>query len=401
MSVPFVHLRLIFLLLIVCGFTSAETVPKGNPTRNPALIYWQAMSLMSALSSEENTLLLDAASGKLPTHKDAIKQLLTRNETSLRLLRRATIEPTQCDWGTLFEDGPYAVMPHINGMQQLSRLALAKAEISFAEGNNSDALEWILRAHRAARHTAAGDMLVSAVVQFGIEAQCLTATGRHLLALTEQERAVHLKALKELPPLQTVAQAFGGELHYVDWAEQEFRGVKEATEAAFLMQQLKVQGAAYSTNENTPAPPETEEMRKIKGEFMQKGLPIMMKETREYYMRAQEACKKPWKVGYAELEALRMEIHDHGNYIIQQIYPSVTASRERELRLETERTMLIAALSVGTELRDGPLSGFNDAVNQNPLLVKKTQEGWVIQMIPNSENGIPIARKVPMLKLGK
>jgi hypothetical protein len=244
-------------------------------------------------------------------------------------------------------------------------------------------------------------MLVSAVVQFGIEAQCLTATGRHLLALTEQERAVHLKALKELPPLQTVAQAFGGELHYVDWAEQEFRGVKEATEAAFLMQQLKVQGAANSTNENTPALPDTEEMRKIKGEFMQKALPIMMKETREYYMRAQEACKKPWKVGYAELEALRMEIHDRGNYIIQQIYPSVTASRERELRLETERTMLIAALSVGTELRDGPLSGFNDAVNQNPLLVKKTQEGWVIQMIPNSENGVPIALKVPMLKLGK
>ena len=401
MSVPFAYFRLIFPFLMVCDFTSAEISPAGNTTRNPALIYWQAMSLMSALSLEQNTLLLGAASGKLPTDNDSIQQLLTRNETSLRLLKRAAIETTQCDWGTLFEDGPYAVMPHINGMQQLSRLALAKAEMLFNEGNNSVALEWILRAHRVARHTAAGNMLVSAVVQFGIEAQCLTATGRHLLALTEQEKALHLEALKDLPPLQSVAQAFGGELHYVDWAEQEFRGVKEATEAAFLMQQLKVQGAANSTNENTPALPDTEEMRKIKGEFMQKALPIMMKETREYYMRAQEACKKPWKVGYAELEALRMEIHDRGNYIIQQIYPSVTASRERELRLETERTMLIAALSVGTELRDGPLSGFNDAVNQNPLLVKKTQEGWVIQMIPNSENGVPIALKVPMLKLGK
>jgi len=401
MSVPFVHLRLIFLLLIVCGFTSAETVTRGNPTRNPALIYWQAMSLMSALSSEQNTLLLDAASGKLPTDKDAIQQLLTRNETSLRLLGRATIEPTQCDWGTLFEDGPYAVMPHINGMQQLSRLALAKAEISFAEGNNSAALEWILRAHRAARHTAAGDMLVSAVVQFGIEAQCLTATGRHLLALTEQEKALHLKALKDLPPLQTVAQAFSGELHYVDWAEEEFRGAQEATEAVLLMQKLKMHGVANSTDENAPTQPETEEIRKIKGEFMQKALPIMMKETREYYMRAQSACKKPWKVGYAELEALRLEIRDHGNFVIQQIYPSVTASRERELRLETQRTMLIAALSKGIALKEGPLNEFNDALNQNPLLVKKTPEGWVIEMTPSSENGIPMARKVPILKLGK
>jgi len=269
----------------------------------------------------------------------------------------------------------------------------------FAEGNNRDALEWILTAQKAARHTALGDMLVSALVQFGIEAQCLAVTGRHLLALSEPERAEHLKSLKGLSPLRTVAQAFGGELHYVDWAEQEFQGAKEATAAAELMQKLKAQQASGSMNENSPTPPETEEVKKIREEFMQKALPIMMSETREYYKRAQAACSKSWNLGYAELEAIHSEIQDHGNYIIRQIYPSVTASRERELRLETERTMLMAALTMGSSFKEGPLDNFKDELNHLPLLVVKTKEGWEIQVMPSPANSAPMARKAPILRI--
>src|SRR4051812_33334243 len=100
---------------------AVEADDKTSATVNPALIYWQAAALLPKISDEQAQELRDFASGKRPV--DAQKLEALKLEGAERLMSKAAASSAPCDWGSLQEDGPEMVLPHLAKMREMANIA--------------------------------------------------------------------------------------------------------------------------------------------------------------------------------------------------------------------------------------------------------------------------------------
>jgi hypothetical protein len=366
---PFVG-ALSFMLLASCART-AEPVLQ----RNPALVYWQASARLPVIGDKDIKLVADILADRKSTDDPAAARLLANCEAPLHLFRRASDSKVRCDWGLMLEDGPLTVLPHTSKMQMLNRLALCEAKRLFAANDNVHALEWIIAVRKAARHIAVDDLLVCTLTQFAMESQAIALTAAHVNALTEIQRKTHLHEIGQLPPLRTVAQSMTGEMVYLDWAEREFTHLDGA-------HQPKPKPQEAVAGEESPVVVGDADMKMLYEQLMNGSAHEMIEEARGYLRLAAAACEMPWKKGKEELARVEALINEKGNALARMMSPQLGTSRERELRLATESTMLRAALERGDNLVPGPLEGYTDALVGMPLVVNSAPQGVVITTSP-------------------
>ncbi len=373
-SAPIMKLLISCIALLLAQPASAAEPPSK---RNPALIYWQALALMPELGNEQAKLMADVISGNRRTDEPAVAALFKDANRALKLFHRAAHTAGDCEWGLILEDGPFMVMPHTAKLPMLLRLALCRAQQHFAAGNNDEALDWIITVRKAARHAAAGDLLIPVLIQFTAESQANVVTAGHLLALSPEQRAVHAKTLKSLPPLRSVAQAALAEMNFVDWVECDFNRLGET---------LKTDDLKKITPKNPTSEEQAEsiggtldpDMKALSDQLTRSTVHQLTDQARSYYTLASRACTKPWKDGNAELDQITATIKAGDNMLARIIFPNFIASRERELRLVMESTMLQVALVFGADLISTPMKDYRDGFDDHPFVVHRDGESFII-----------------------
>jgi hypothetical protein len=341
------------------------------PPINPALTYWQSAAEMPEMKGEKADLLRDMTSGKKPFDAVKSKEIVSESETALKLFARAANSPAPCDWGLPLEDGPEMALPHVSKMMQLSRLAILKADSLFAEGRNSEGIQWLLAVHRAARHAGAGDLLISALVQFAIDTSAARAGALHCLGWDEATRKIYADGLKALPPLHSLQDAVRGEVIFVDWVEHRLLSTDPKL-------RRKLQNILVDANQSHEPKSELEaDAKRMEEEFNPENGPKHVAEIRDFYRRAQVALGKPWKESQTELQALAKEAQG-GNILMKLTFPAFEGLNAKGFEIATLRTMLDAALQYGPKLDAAAAANYKDAFEVEPLELKKAEDGSLI-----------------------
>lgn len=336
----------------------------SHPPINPALLYWQAASELPQLTTEQATELADIASGKIPLDSAKAKQLLESHVT-LRLLQKAANSTATCDWGMATEDGPATILPHLAKMRQMSSLAIVQAEARFAEGKVKEGIDWLLVAHRMARHAGSGDLLICYLVQNAMDAGVIRAAARHCLGWDVETRRSYATALQALPPLHTVQAAFHGEGIFVDWVE------RHATAGG--KPDAELQAALAS------AQPGSKESKEASAALLAPdATPAAMAAWRDLQRRIETASGKPWPQAQTELQALEDEANHSPHTMLHYTLPSTKNVAEKACIAATLQTMLNAALEHGSQLTKALAATYHDSLEGEPLQLKTEASGTLI-----------------------
>jgi hypothetical protein len=331
-----------------------------HPPINPALLYWQAAALLPNLTDDQaKDLRAMAAGGPLDAAK--IKDLLAA-KSSLHLLQKAANSTAPCEWGFPTEDGPEMALPQISKMVELANVAIVEAETSFADGKTREGMDWLIIAHRMARHAGAGDLLISNLVQFAIETNALRAAARHCLNWDEQTRLAYASMLEALPPLHSTQKAFVTEQMFIDWVDHKFQAGGKA-ELERLMQEwqdrppdnkMKPEGkAALSANLEPTA------------------FQASLAEWRSIHSRVTTAVGSPWTQAQSELQKLKDEVAHSSYFLVRITMPQVVSAAEKQYAIATMHTMLGAALEHGSQLDEATAASYHDAFAGDPLQLQK------------------------------
>jgi len=374
------------LILTLAAFAFAPVLrAEGTkyPPINPALLYWQAAAELPQLTEDQARDLSEMASGKLPFDAEKAGQLLTP-KGSLRLAEKAANSTASCDWGLPLEDGPGTSLPHLAKIRQLAGLAIINAETLFAKGKVKEGVEWLMVAHRIARHAGAGDLLISFLVQNAIETNAVRAAARHCLSWDDGTRQAYAAALQTLPPLRTVQESFHGEQVLIDWVERRaLPSAQSQHEIEELMQALTIE---------KPADKEAMIAQLAPG-----ALPATLTEWRDLQSRLEAALGKPWAQGQPEIKALTDEAVHSPRYLIRNYIPTVTSVSENAFILATLHTMLQAALQHGSQLDEAAAGAYRDALEGEPLRLQKGENGTLTLLAARQH---PVGKNLS-LQLGK
>jgi len=339
------------------------------PPINPALTYWQSAAVMPDLKGEKSALLNDAIYGKKPIDDVKVKELLSESEQSLTEFARAAASPASCDWGLAFQDGPEMILPHLSKMRELSLLAILKADALFSEGRTKEGIEWLLLTERAARHSGAGDLLISVLVQDSIESTIIYSAGKHCLDWDDVTRKRFVDELKALPPEHNFRDALRHESVFIDWVERQIQSTDPNV-------RRKLEDMIFRPDlwKDKPEPEREAEAKLIREQLTPGNGRKYVAELRDLNQRTQAAMDKPWKESQLEIEAITKEARQ-GNALLKIAYPSFESVNIKRLQIATLRTMLDAALQYGPKLDEAAAGSFKDAFDGEPLLLKKADDG--------------------------
>lgn len=351
---------------------------------NPALLYWQAASQLPQLSEDQATQLNDLAGGRQPFDASKAKDLLNA-PNALRLIRKAAESTVDCDWGLPMEDGPMMLMPHLAKIREMSSLAIVQAESLFAQGKVKAGTEWLLTAHRMARHSGVGDILISNLVQFAIETNALRAAARHCLDWDEATRRSYAAELKSLPPMHSTRAAYRGERIFADWVEKRFS-------QPGLTQEAIKELAKDIVGDNKP-----EDKSTIISELSMGNIHKVMEELRAFEDRRDVLLSKSWKQGTPELAALAEEIGHSQYLLVRSTLPSVISVPEKQYVVATLQHMLEAALQYGRQLDEKAAATYHDEFEGEPLRLKKSEDGTLTLIAAHQQ---PAGKDIS-LRLGK
>ena len=355
-----------------------EEALKKTLAENPALLYWQAIALLPEIRQSDIKIINEALLSKAKAHEEQTRDLLTRTRKSLERFARAAEFAAPCVWGTTFEDGPSAPLPHLPQLQLLCRLALVKSASLFAENEPGQALQWIVRAHHAVRHLGVDPVLPSFLMQHGLEQQTLRLTALHVLSLDDALRERHRKSLRELPSLSRLPEALESERALAEWLQRMIIGLEHSpgNEKQFLESAealLKAQAQSTSTES-------AQALATAAAKDTLHSLEEWKRATEQLHAMHEaliSAVKKPWPQFEADLLKIRTDFADASPTLLAML-PTVTGSMRKELETQTLHDMLFIALEKGDSLAEGDLPDSKDAFLGLPMSVKKEGDDFVI-----------------------
>lgn len=353
------------------------------PPINPALLYWQVAAQLPQLTEDQAKELGAMAMGKTPFDAARAAQL-PLDASSLRFVRQAADSTAPCDWGLPLEEGPAMPLPHVAKLQQISSLVIVKAESAFAQGKVQEGLDWLVVAHRMARHAGAGDMLISYLVQNAIETNAIRAAGRHCLGWDTETRHAYAATLQGLAPLHTAQDALRSERIFVDWVERHFNaGGKSAAEIRSIITSLTAEKAAESKD--------------VEAQFAPGAMAAALTEWRGLQNRLEAAFGKPWTEGQSEITTLTDEAAHSSHLLPRLAFPATTGVFEKSFSVATLHTMLEAALEYGPKLDEAAAANYRDSLEGEPLRLKKGDNGTLTLVAAhphpaNKEISLPLGK---------
>lgn len=387
------HVWTVLLLLVaggmatVWGATSPDLAALRRREPNPALIYWQAIALLPDLTKAEWQMPLDVSGGRIAPDAKEVQTLLEKVQPSLQRFRRAAFSETVCDWGVTLDDGPYAVMPHLSKMQFMCRLAALQAEHLFVKSKPEEALQWLLAAHRSARHVGEGKMLAMVLEEYILEAHVLRATARHVKRLDANQRIGHRHQLDLLPGLHLVSEALQGEQLVAEWLHRMLLGLENAPNLeeaiAGLLQsardETETAGGSGAADATARGVGDDRELSRQEIQQLLQQWQVQREVISKGFARLREVCDLPWEKAIPEIKKL---VSDPALSFpaAQNTAMLIENHLRKRLETETQQRMLKAALMLGPELQPGLVDGWKDCFFNEPLMVRKEKDVLIMTM---------------------
>lgn len=360
---------------------------------NPALLYWQAWALLPELRAGQFKVISGVLDGSVRGDDESVRTLLATVGKGLDRFARAARGTQPCVWGTTFDEGPFAPIPHLTKVQLMCRLALVKAEAHYAAEELEEAWKWTRHAHAAARHLSAEPLLITVIAQHAVEQQALRLTARHVLGMEVEWATQVAESMRSLAPLHEVREALTRENAVADWMRLMVLNLQgrlgdEKTHVEEIEAYLRAQmeGGDKARTEDA--------RRSLEAVADWKKLATQAKDLQQ---KTVAASALPW-VGYrAAMEEVRASLQG-ANPALSGSLPAFEGAMYKQFETATLRTMLLAVLQPPEDgHEDGEMPGFKDAFEGKPLLLKKEAEAWTITSASAGASG----GKVVMLRLSR
>ena len=356
---------------------------------NPALLYWQASALLPELKLPQTKLMTDVLEGRLPASDPSVAAFLAGTRRGLDRFARAARGKQPCVWGTTIDEGPFAPMPHLSMMQQMCRLALVQAEVYYAAGDLEAAWQWTKHVHAAARHVGADPLLITAIIQFGIEQQALRLSAKYALRMDVDHGDDIVRALKAMPPLRTVREALTGEHAMAEWTRLMVLGIQNSPESEKAMLEM-AQTTLNAQSEDSSAAKSLAAKQALAsvGEWKE-----LTEQGRALQARVEAASTKSWTEYQADLQQIHASLAS-ASPSLKNTLPAFEGAMRKQFETRTLQNMLFAVLQPPADgHEDGEMKRFTDAFEGKPLILNRSKEPWIISMQGNV-NGKPLELQV-------
>lgn len=319
--------------LIAWGLVCATPMPAAQTDAaqgNAALSYWQAFAVMPELTDEQDEMLKN---GNQVSLDDSVAELVAKCENALELLHRGARMP-QCTWGTVLEDGPAVLLPHLSKARQLGRVAGLRARYRFHNDDQQGAVEDVVATLVLARRTGGEALLISVLVQFAIEEIAVQAIAPQLLDLSEAQLSQFAAQLSTLPPRTTIGQGIESERKWIlGWMRRKFVSSNSAEEREEALRDL--------LGDNHP------ELSKAR-EYLNDTDTVEkhLDEVGKYYDEMQRILKLPGTELPAAWNDLEGRIKQEPNGLVQLLLPAIGSAQRAEQTALARLAMLETAMAI-------------------------------------------------------
>ncbi len=189
-----------------------EMIPEPVPDdQNAAMLYQEVFQVsfdrdkpqpkrvqaFGAIPPDEYKLLLDGRGYDEQFDFNLAREVFARPEVIdvLNTIEQASLRP-QCAWPIHWEDGFYALFPHLAQHREAARLMAMRARLSAEGGDVDDALRWVGVSLRMSRHVMQEPTLISQLVALAIQSIAMRAAQQSLdTAAPSPEAAARLTDL--------------------------------------------------------------------------------------------------------------------------------------------------------------------------------------------------------------
>lgn len=174
------------LLLLLVPFTCL-----AQTSINAAAVYWPVLSNVTAWSAQHGGVLVSNA-----TAQDQASAYAALQPELARLQTAQTA--TGVDWGTKFDDGIAAILPHVGPAMKTQKAAIWAAGYAFSN-RLAEAVDWAAEGIRVARNVGENGTILDLLVQIGGEKKMLDLLRANAGSLSPAQRALLLDGLARMP----------------------------------------------------------------------------------------------------------------------------------------------------------------------------------------------------------
>lgn len=255
------------VLVLSAGLACVATAPASNASaasamveqpinfvkpedRNAAIRYWQHLGTLDPETTEKlRNIDWDAIGDSLDP--DVIPEWLAEEQGSGRIVMKSglqvcadglvdTSKMQRCNFETAYENGIFALIPHLSPMRNGARLLRASSRVSMVAGEPEQAAEYVASIVRMAHHASEEPILIGALVGIAMsntaldETESLLRTGE----LTPEAKNIILRTLDSLPkddPMNARAAIAGERDIFLPWIDRVADDGKTLKEVASMI----------------------------------------------------------------------------------------------------------------------------------------------------------------------
>jgi len=216
-------------LLVLTGALSGARGEDFRTDINPALLYYRAILLAPEPISAADQDYLASKEGKEKKLPERFGKIVAGYDNQFRLVRQAAHATVPCDWGLDFSDGPNLMLPHLARLKAISQAAQLRAVWDLQQGRPDDARDDLLASFVMSRNAANDALLISALVQFAMEALDYATIANHFYEFSPGTLQQLEDGFDAAPARHTMAACVPTEMAaFYDWQTNKIRELQRA-----------------------------------------------------------------------------------------------------------------------------------------------------------------------------
>lgn len=360
-------LAAVLATLVSLASAGADSGPGLRSDINPALLYWQAMSVLPDRADQDHLFTNEWRGRTLDTK---FETQIAGYDNAFKILRQASRQTVPCDWGYDLTQGPELLLPGLAKAKLLAQSARLRVQWHLEHQRPDDAREDLLAAFVLGRQVSKDGILISALVQVAIENIVVSGIAENWFRFTPETLRQILDGMAAAPARGTIKDCVAVErMAFKDWYArriQEFQATSR-DEAEALEKARKLLEATLSGGTDTPgtASPSADGILQAAGGTTA-GLLRKLAELDPLYDEAAALTALPYDSFVGQIKTFNEKIANHPNPFVHGFFPVFEKCRMKELTIETKLAMVRAAY----EYRKSGPAGLNvvlDPTFQEPF----------------------------------
>jgi hypothetical protein len=215
-------------LLVLTGTLLGARGETFSTDINPALLYYQAFLVAPEPLSEADRNYLSSKKGKEQKLPERFGQIVASYDNQFLLVRQAAHATAPCDWGLDYSRGPNMMLPHLARAKAVCRTAQLRAVWDLQHGRQEDARDDLLAAFVLGRNAGSDPILISALVQYAIEAINYGTVAQYFGEFSPETLKQLVEGFDAAPARRTMAACIPSEKQFYDWLSSKLLELRQA-----------------------------------------------------------------------------------------------------------------------------------------------------------------------------